>query len=94
MANKRQLKKEIHFVTGELISECLYNSCFVKDMDAAKNDEILQKVIDMQQEFLSRANLSDGKNNPKIVKKYYRKLIEDFDKKIEEVLNDFTQINK
>lgn len=93
MANKRELKKEIHFISDELISECIFNSCFVKDADIEKNQAILQKILDMRTEFLSRTNTTNGKNNPKIVKKYYQKLIEDFDKKIAEILEEFAQIN-
>ena len=79
MANKRQLKKEINYITEELISECLYNRYFITDCDAQKNDEILAKIISMQDEFLRRVNVTDGKNNPKIVKKYYQNLIASFD---------------
>lgn len=94
MANKRQLKKEINFITEELISECLYNRYFTTGSNAEKNDEILTKIIDMQDDFLKRVNTTDGKNNPKIVKKYYQKLIADFDKCIEDIISEFAEISK
>ena len=94
MANKRQLKKEINYITEELISECIYNRYFVTDCDAQKNDEILAKIVSMQDEFLRRVNVTDGKNNPKIVKKYYQNLIASFDKGIEEIISEFAEMNK
>ena len=94
MANKRQLKKEINYITEELISECLYNRYFITDCDAQKNDEILAKIISMQDEFLRRVNVTDGKNNPKIVKKYYQNLSASFDKGIEEIISEFAEMNK
>ena len=94
MANKRQLKKEINDITEEFTSECLYNRYFVPDCDAQKNDEILAKIVSMQDEFLRRVNVTDGKNNPKIVKKYYQNLIASFDKGIEEIISEFAEMNK
>ena len=36
MANKRTLKKEINYVAGELLSECLCNKYLIPGTDAEK----------------------------------------------------------
>lgn len=87
MANKRSLKKEINFITEELISECLYNQIFTKGANTEENNKILEEIIDIQEDFLRRINITDGKYTPKIVKKYYRALIADFDKKIDAIID-------
>lgn len=45
MANRRNLKKEINFVTGELLAECLFNKQYVPGTNAAKADELIGQII-------------------------------------------------
>ncbi|WP_455497034.1 hypothetical protein [Coprobacter sp.] len=94
MANKRVLKKEINFISNELIAECLFNKLYMKDNDPQKTDELLSKIIDCQDDFLRRVNTPDGKENPKLVKKYYKNLIQSFDNKVGEILKDLNELNK
>ena len=89
MANKRELKKEINFISNELIAECLFNKLYIKNSDPQKIDELLSRIINCQDDFLRRVNTPDGKENPKLVKKYYKSLIQSFDNKIGEILNEF-----
>ncbi len=92
MANKRDLKKEINYVTGELLSECLCNKFLIPGVDAEKVDALMGKIIGIQDEFLCRVG-ANGDKNAKAVKAYYRKLREDFDKLIDEVLEDLNALN-
>ncbi|MBQ4083726.1 MAG: hypothetical protein IJC77_05645 [Bacteroidaceae bacterium] len=73
MANKRDLKKGINYVISELFLECIVLKQ-LKKADSARADEILADILYLQSEFLSRA----GHPEPGCVKKYYRKLSEDF----------------
>ncbi len=88
MANKRELKKEINFISNELIAECLFNKLYIKNSDPQKIDELLSRIINCQDDFLRRVNTPDGKENPKLVKKYYKSLIQSFDNKIGEILKE------
>ena len=36
MASRRELKKTVNYISGELFSECLINSMFVPGTDKAK----------------------------------------------------------
>ena len=45
MANKRTLKKEINYVAGELLSECLCNKYLIPGTDAEKVDALMGKII-------------------------------------------------
>ena len=73
MANKRNLKKGINYVASDLFLECIVLKQ-IKKADDSKADEILADILNLQNEFLARA----GHPEPGCVKKYYRKLSEDF----------------
>ncbi len=92
MANRRGIKKEITFIASELIAECLFNQINQNDEMCAKLDVIIDKVIDIETDFKARVNVADGKENPKLVKKYFAHLIADLDKAIDEVVAEMTQL--
>jgi hypothetical protein len=48
MAKKRNLKKEIQYVCGDLAAECLLSKNFVKGVDANAMSDIITKVADLQ----------------------------------------------
>ncbi len=91
MANKRDLKKVINYVAGELLSECLFNKYYVPGVEAEKVEVLMGKIISIQDEFLCRVG-ANGDKAPKAVKAYYRKLREDFDKAINEVLEEMNAL--
>lgn len=78
MANKRDLKKGINYVASELFLECIVLKQ-IKNADATTVDVILADILNLQNEFLARA----GHPEPGCVKKYYRKLNEDFSNEVE-----------
>ena len=81
MANKRDLKKSINYVVGDLFQECIILNMF-KKADKAKVDEVLTDVLDLQNEFLARANHPQ----PGSVKAYYSKLYSDFGDGVEAII--------
>ena len=64
MANKRTLKKEINYVAGELLSECLCNKYLIPGTDAEKVDALMGKIIGIQDDFLCRVG-ANGDKDPK-----------------------------
>jgi len=81
MANKRDLKKSINYVAGELFGECLVLKA-LKKADDAKVDEVLTDILNLQNEFLARANHPQ----PGAIKPYFRKLYSDFGDAIEAII--------
>ena len=73
MANKRDLKKSINYIAGDLFQECLVLK-LIKKADSAKADEILTDILDLQNEFLARVTHPQ----PGCIKGFYRKLYSDF----------------
>ena len=81
MANKRELKKSINYVVGDLFQECIILK-MVKKSDHANVDEVLTDILNLQNEFLARANHPQPGN----VKGYFRKLYIDFGDSVEAII--------
>jgi hypothetical protein len=78
---RKDLKKNIHYISFELISECLIYRHFHPDVPDAKIDGIIEEIIRHRDDYLSRVNKPDGKDNPALIKKHYRAIVEDIQKK-------------
>lgn len=82
MAKRRTLKKKINYITSELFAECLVNALYVPGTDKAKSDALMADILNMQDEFISRISHTQPGN----VKGFYKKLISDFNAKIETIV--------
>lgn len=91
MASKRKLKKVIKFVTTELVSE-IYILSFFKEVNETKLDELVSKAMDINNQFVSRISHSDGKDDPKIVKAYFKKLREDWGNSVKELADEIGKL--
>ena len=80
MASRRELKKNVNYIAGELFMECLVNSLYVPGTDKAKADELMGKILSMQDEFISRIE-------PGNVKGFYKKFREDFNKEVDAIID-------
>ena len=86
MANRRTLKKGIQLVTSDLITESYINYLIKKKMDNAGFDAIVEKIADINNDFLARVNHPNGTKEPKLVKAYYKKFIADFNKEVDQII--------
>jgi hypothetical protein len=77
MASVKNLKKDIDLVMSLALSDCFYVVEYNSKVDEKAVMEIAGEIIKMHRELRLRANHPDGKDNPKLVKKYYHKIIED-----------------
>ena len=59
MASRKELKKNINYIAGELFTECLVNSLYVPGTDKQKADELMAEILKMQDEFISRISHSN-----------------------------------
>lgn len=83
MASRRELKKNVNYIAGELFMECLVNSLYVPGTDKAKADQLMGEVLEMQDEFISRISHTEPGN----VKGFYKKFRADFNKKVDEIID-------
>ncbi|WP_321437827.1 hypothetical protein [uncultured Bacteroides sp.] len=89
MASRRNLKKHVNYIAGELFSECMINSLYVPGTNKEKADELMSKVLEMQQEFISRISHTQ----PGQVKQYYKKLHEDLCASIKAIADGIAALN-
>ena len=58
MANKRELKKRIQYVCGDLAAECLLAKNFVKGVDAEAMKRIIAEIADLQISTLAKVSFA------------------------------------
>jgi hypothetical protein len=92
MASRRKLKQTIKFVTSELITDIYFRCLMSKKIDDQKVDNIVIEIIALSREFVLRANRPDGKDNPKLVKAYFRKLFSNWQDAIDQVIKEIEKI--
>jgi hypothetical protein len=83
MASKRQLKKDINYLTFDLLAECFTYQFFHKDLKSEVVDDIASGILDNRNDLVARINHIDGKEDTKLVKAHFRKIREDFAKSVE-----------
>ena len=89
MASRRELKKTVNYISGELFSECLINSMFVPGTDKAKADQLMAEILKMQDEFISRISHTEPGN----VKGFYKKFRSDVNAKVNEIIDAIAKLN-
>lgn len=89
MASRRELKKNVNYIAGELFSECLINSMFIPGTDKAKADALMADILSMQSDFVSRISHTEPGN----VKGFYKKLRTDFNAKVNEIIDAMAKLN-
>ncbi len=87
MANKRDLKRNIKCVTGELFVECVAASLYGEKTDPGQTDGILASILMTNSDFIKRVSHPEPGMKTKA---YYKKLILDFNKQADELID---QIN-
>ncbi len=83
MASRKELKKNINYIAGELFTECLVHSLYVPGTDKQKADELMAEILNMQDESISRISHTEPGN----VKGFYKKLHADFNAKVDEIID-------
>lgn len=88
MASRRQLKKTVNYIAGELFAECVVHQNYVPGTDKAKAQELMGKILMMQDEFISRISHTEPGN----VKGFYKKFNENFNEKVNEIIEEIGKL--
>lgn len=90
MASRRDLKRDISYVIGDIFTECLIYKELVPGTDKAAAEKLIVDLLRIDNEFITRISHTE----PGKAKEYYRSLIKDFQKQISEVLDKLTKLKK
>jgi hypothetical protein len=77
MASVRELKKDIDYLIFEVISDCFVYSNIHPDNKSDELTELISDAVEFRNDLIARVNNPDGKDNPKIVKAYYKSVEKD-----------------
>lgn len=77
MASVRELKKDIDYLIFEVISDCFVYSNIHPENKSDKLTELISDAVEFRNDLIARVNNPDGKDNPKIIKAYYKAVEKD-----------------
>lgn len=77
MASVKNLKKDIDVIMSLALSDCFYVLEYNSKVDENAVMKIAGDIIRTHRELRLKVNHPDGKDNPKLVKQYYKKLVND-----------------
>ncbi|HNW57141.1 MAG TPA: hypothetical protein PLR88_04650 [Bacteroidales bacterium] len=77
MASVRELKKDIDYLVFEVISDGFAFSQVHEENQPEELSAIITDAVNFRNDLIARVNNPDGKDNPKIVKAYYKTVEKD-----------------
>lgn len=84
MANKRDLKRTINYITSELFAECVAASLYNGKPDQNEVDGILSAIVMTNTDFIKRVSHPEPGLRQSA---YYKQLIIDFNKQTSELID-------
>lgn len=82
MASVRRLKKEVNWLTNELVDECLIYLTFHPETSDEKMDQVLRNIIEGRNEVILKINARPRAKGTKEVKAYYKEITDLVKKKM------------
>jgi hypothetical protein len=93
MAKRRDLKKTVEYLSGELMAETLFCS-LQPEADRAKPGEIMVRICEMHNEYRRRIQNPPARADKQPARQYYRKLREDFNAEADRIYGELMLLNK
>lgn len=90
MANKRDLKRTINYITSDMFAECVAASLYSSKPADEDVDGILTAIVMIRTDFICRVSHPESGMEQK---KYYKKLIEDFNKQACEIIDQINNLD-
>lgn len=89
MASKRNLKRTINYVLSDLFAEGIALSLYGEKKDQDAIEETLSVILKTHRDFISRVSHVEPGMKPK---KFYKTLIDDFNSRVDEIIDQFNAI--
>jgi hypothetical protein len=94
MASIRELKKDIDYLIFEVISDCFVFSGVHPENQSDELSAIISDAVNLRNDLIARVNNPDGKDNPKIVKAYYKSVGKDLMTGVDELFDRLSSLSK
>ena len=86
---RRILKKQVNYIAGELFAECVVLSKVVPGVDSQKVDELMARVLYMQDEFICRISHTQPGN----VKGFYKAFRAAFQAQVDAIIDEIGNLH-
>ena len=89
MANKRNLKRTINYITSELFTETVVASLYNGTPQQADVEGILSSIVIVNKDFIKRVSHPEPGIKPGA---YYKRLIADLSKQVGEIIDQISNL--
>lgn len=90
MASRRNLKKDINYVIGDLFTECLIYKELIPGSNQEAADDLMIDLLKMDSEFITRISHTE----PGAAKQYYRTFYKDFSAALQNIADKLNSLKK
>ena len=94
MASVRELKKDIDYLVFEVISDCFVFQGIHPDHKSDELTAIISDAVNLRNDLIARVNNPDGKDNPKIVRAYYKAVGKDLLAGVDSLFTRLSKLTK
>ncbi len=93
MANLRSIKKDIEYITDEIIEDCFLSLEF-RPEQGDRILEIMNEAVNTRNELIEMANHPADKHNPSLVRKHYGFLRRTMFERADSLFSRLSELNK
>jgi len=86
---RRLLKKQVNYIAGELFAECVVLTQVVPGIDEKKVDDLMTRILYMQDDFISRISHTQPGN----VKGFYKAFKADFQTQVDAIIDEIGNLH-
>ncbi|WP_462318495.1 hypothetical protein [Marinilabilia sp.] len=86
MASIRDLKKDINYLTSEIVTEAYVRKMLFDEISEDDFKKVVTDAIEFRNDLIAKVNHPDGKNNPQKVKSFFKDIRKEMDKKFSELV--------
>jgi hypothetical protein len=90
MANKRNLKKIINYISSDLFAECVAASLYGDNVDKENIDALLASILATHSNYITRVSHPEPGMKAKL---YYKDLINCFNKETNEIIDNISNLS-
>ncbi len=93
MANKREIKKDVDFLVGEVISDCYTFLLINGEKNRDNVIEIIGSIVEKRNDLINRVNNQDKAFDKKQVKSHYKAINADLLTAIDESFSKLSKLS-
>ncbi len=94
MASRRNLKKDLNYLTGEVISDCFAYMFFNPDKNQDKVVNIIEDTASSRNEIIAKISQAKIEKDPKKVKAYFREIKKSMADSVDQSFQNLSKLAK